>query len=84
MLVGTQSCREKSLVPEYLDPGSQLTDWKYGLLEIVGKSRTNGIFRANITNKYFNNDPRSTFHYVKVLRTMGLVNVQVKLLMKYN
>ena len=77
VVVASQSCRERALIQCHIDLVHQLTDICYGLLEIVGKSRHVGIFRVHLTNKYFNIDPRSTFHHVKTLRKLGLITIQV-------
>ncbi|XP_019849713.1 PREDICTED: general transcription factor 3C polypeptide 1-like isoform X1 [Amphimedon queenslandica] len=77
VLVGSQTCRERSLFPSHLDPSLVPSDIKYSLLEIVGISRSRGIFRTSITKNYLGIDPRSTFHFVKVLTKMDLVDVKV-------
>ena len=78
VLVGSQSCRERSLIGSHLDPSLLPSDIRYSLLEIVGISRTHGIFRTNITNKYLAIDARSTFHHVKLLVKLELLEVKVR------
>lgn len=78
VLVGSQSCRERSLIGSHLDPSLLPSDIRYSLLEIVGISRTHGIFRTNITNKYLSIDARSTFHHVKLLVKLELLEVKVR------
>jgi hypothetical protein len=78
VIVGSQSCRERSLISPHVNPSHvQLGDWRYGLMEIVGKSRRNGIFRNHLTKTYLKIDARSTFHHVKILQEMGVVNIKV-------
>lgn len=77
VLVGSPSCRKRSLIPSHIDPSLSLSPIKYCILEVIGQSRYHGMYRSNLTNKYMNIDPRSTFHFVKVLAQFGLINIKV-------
>ena len=78
VLVGSPEMRARALIPPDTVPClSRLSDVQYCVLEVIGEARQHGIFRSLLTNKYLKNDPRSTFHHVKILKKFGLVKTKV-------
>ena len=78
VLVGSPELRAHALIPADAVPClSRLSDVQYCVLEVIGEARRHGIFRTLLTNKYLKNDPRSTFHHVKVLKKFGLITTKV-------
>ena len=77
MLVASQQLRERSLFPPTFDPMTELPVARYCLLEVVGSSRRCGIPRPYLTSKILKIDARSTFHHVKKLQKLGLLQVKV-------
>lgn len=78
VIVGSQDFREHALFLNHVASSAlELSDIQFCLLESLGMCRHNGIFRANVTNKYLRIDPRSTFHHVRVLRRAELAVVKV-------
>ena len=75
-MVATQEVRVKALGLPSMDPLYSINDVQYCALEIVGRTRHEGILRSHLTNKYLKIDPRSTFHHVGVLQSIGAVVIK--------
>ena len=77
MLVASQEQRETALSCATMDtPLSRLSDLEYSILEVVGRARHAGVPRP-FFSRYLHLDPRSGFHYVKILCHMGFITIQV-------
>lgn len=77
VLVASQELRETALSPTNMDtPPSCLSDMEYSILEVVGAARHAGVPRP-FFSLYLQVDPRSGFHYVKILSRIGFVTIQV-------
>ena len=73
-LVASQDYRRATLFGPEQPPDLVVTDIRYTLLEIIGKSRHKGFFQKDFTS--FSLDARSAFHHVKLLAKQGLITRQ--------
>ena len=75
-MVATQEVRVKALGSPSMDPMYPINDPQYCALEAVGRAREKGILRSDLTNKYLKIDPRSTFHHVAILQSIGAITIK--------
>lgn len=76
VMVATQEVRTKVLCTPSMDPMYSINDVQYCALEVVGRARHEGILRSHLTNKYLKIDPRSTFHHVAILQSIGIITIK--------
>jgi len=76
VLVAVQEVRTRALFSPSCDPLYNINEVQYCVLELVGRCREEGIFRTDITSKFFKIDARSTFHHVAVLISANTVLVK--------
>ena len=75
-MVAIQEVRIKTLGSPSVDPMYSVNDVQYCVLEAVGRARDRGILRSHLTNKYLKIDPRSTFHHVAILQSIGTIIIK--------
>ena len=73
-IVGSISLRNSALFGDETPHNLVMTDYRYIFLELIGKTRHNGLMQADFCK--YSMDPRSSFHYIKTLIEMGLVTKQ--------
>ena len=73
-VVGSIELRSSALLGDETAQNLTLTDYRYIFLELIGKTRDSGLIQADFCN--YSMDPRSSFHYIKMLISMGLVTKQ--------
>ena len=78
-MVATQEVRIKALGSSLISLIHSINEVQYCVLEAVGRSRDKGILRTQLTNEYLKIDPRSTFHHVAVLQSIGTVIIKTYL-----
>lgn len=76
VMVATQEVRVKALTIPSMDPMYSINDVQYCALEAIGKARDQGILRTHLTNNFLKIDPRSTFHHVAVLQSIGVITIK--------
>ena len=76
VMVATQEVRVKALTVPSMDPMYSINDVQYCALEAIGKARDQGILRTHLTNNFLKIDPRSTFHHVAVLQSIGVITIK--------
>lgn len=76
VMVAIQEVRIRALACPSMDPMLSINDVQYCVLEVVGMTRDKGILRAHLTNKYLKIDPRSTYHHVAVLQSIGAITIK--------
>ena len=76
VMVAIQEVRTKTLTSPSMDPTYSVNDVQYCALEAVGRARDEGILRSHLTNKYLKIDPRSTFHHVGILQSIGAIIIK--------
>ena len=75
-MVAIQEVRTRTLTSLSMDPTFSVNDVQYCALEAVGRARDKGILRSHLTNKYLKIDPRSTFHHVGILQSIGAIVIK--------
>ena len=73
-IVGSIELRNSALLGDETAQNLILTDYRYIFLELIGKTRDSGLIQADFCD--YSMDPRSSFHYIKMLISMGLVTKQ--------
>jgi len=76
VMVAIQEIRIKALGNPFIDPMYSINDIQYCVLEIVGRARDEGILRSHLTNNHLKIDPRSTFHHVAILQSIGAMTIK--------
>ena len=77
MMVAIQEVRVKALSVPSMNPMYSINDVQYCALEAVGRAREKGILRIHLTNKFLKIDPRSTYHHVGILQSIGAITIKV-------
>ena len=78
MMVASQELREKALLGVRCDPNINIADIQYCLLEHVGQARYNGRMQRIMGSDFFKIESKSLFHYLKRLRNLRLITMQVR------
>ena len=76
VMVAIQEVRVKALRAPSMNPMYSINDVQYCMLEAVGRTREKGILRTDLTNKFLKIDPRSTYHHVGVLQSIGAIIIK--------
>ena len=73
-IVGSIDLRQSALFGDENPQNFRLSDFRYIFLELIGKTRENGLRQCDFCN--YSMDPRSSFHFIKALLDLGLVTKQ--------
>ena len=79
-IVGSIGLRNSALFGDETPQNLVMTDYRYIFLELIGKTKQSGLMQIDFCK--YSMDPRSSFHYIKMLIGMGLVTKQQHCFMK--